>query len=152
MSNIYCGITEVPKNKVRGTQSECLEMGQVRYYGLTKIDKSLMKKRTVKYQTQRNALQFEISKHRGLLRKFKLEYESYGGIKPEKKEIAKQEFYKVREKLSKLIKEYAAFEKEHAEKKESKSKKTKKESKNKKTKKESKNKKTKKTKKESKTK
>ena len=36
--NIYCGIGKVPKNMRLGSKKESMEMGQVRYYGLRKID------------------------------------------------------------------------------------------------------------------
>ena len=39
-SKPYCGIKKVPKGKHRGTMNECLN--QVRYYGLNKVDKSLL--------------------------------------------------------------------------------------------------------------
>jgi len=46
--NIYCGIGDIPKNNRRGTMKECVEKGQIRYYGIKKIDsvtlKSLKKK------------------------------------------------------------------------------------------------------------
>ena len=32
--NIYCGISKVPKGYRLGTATECLNKGQVRYYGL----------------------------------------------------------------------------------------------------------------------
>ena len=36
--NIYCGSKDVPKNKVRGTMQQCAEKGEIRYYGIKKID------------------------------------------------------------------------------------------------------------------
>ena len=44
--NIYCGISKVPKGYRLGTATECLNKGQVRYYGLelvqtTKTTKSI---------------------------------------------------------------------------------------------------------------
>ena len=38
MADIFCGIGNVPKNKKRGTMRECAEKGQIRYYGIKKID------------------------------------------------------------------------------------------------------------------
>ncbi len=35
---IFCGIGKVPKNYKRGSMAECLEKGQVRYYGVKKVD------------------------------------------------------------------------------------------------------------------
>ena len=38
MSNIYCGIGDVPKGQRRGTMEECAKIGQVRYYGIKQIN------------------------------------------------------------------------------------------------------------------
>ena len=43
MKDTYCGIGDVPKNKKRGSAKECYDMGQVRYYGIKKIDKETIK-------------------------------------------------------------------------------------------------------------
>jgi hypothetical protein len=45
-SKIYCGIGEVPKNMKKGTMKECMEMGQVRLYGLYKIDSKIVSKKS----------------------------------------------------------------------------------------------------------
>lgn len=42
-NNMYCGIGPVPKGKIRGTPEYCIQTNQVRYYGLKKIDKNLLK-------------------------------------------------------------------------------------------------------------
>ena len=41
MSKIYCGIGKVPKGSKRGSMKECVESGQIRYYGIKKIDPKL---------------------------------------------------------------------------------------------------------------
>jgi len=41
MVDSYCGIGKVPKKKKRGSMKECAEKGQIRYYGIKKIDKKL---------------------------------------------------------------------------------------------------------------
>ena len=38
MSDIHCGVNKVPKGKKLGSMLECAERGQIRYYGLKKID------------------------------------------------------------------------------------------------------------------
>ena len=40
--DIYCGIGKPPKGKKIGSMKECAEMGQVRYYGIKKVDKKLI--------------------------------------------------------------------------------------------------------------
>lgn len=41
-SKIYCGISEVPKGKKRGSMQECAEKNQIRYYGEKKVDKKII--------------------------------------------------------------------------------------------------------------
>jgi len=41
---MYCGIGRIPKGKIRGTPEYCVQTNQIRYYGLKKIDESLLKK------------------------------------------------------------------------------------------------------------
>jgi hypothetical protein len=38
MSAIFCGIGKMPKKSRRGTMRECAEKGQIRYYGIKKVD------------------------------------------------------------------------------------------------------------------
>lgn len=38
----YCGVNKVPNGKVRGTPEYCVQTNQVRYYGLHKINESLL--------------------------------------------------------------------------------------------------------------
>jgi hypothetical protein len=40
----YCGIGTVPKNKTRGSMLECVEKGEVRYWGLRAADKKTLQK------------------------------------------------------------------------------------------------------------
>jgi len=38
MDDVYCGIGNIPKKSRRGNMAECAEKGQIRYYGIKKID------------------------------------------------------------------------------------------------------------------
>jgi len=42
MTDIYCGIGKVPTGLRRGTMKECATKGQIRYYGVKKIDGRLL--------------------------------------------------------------------------------------------------------------
>src|ERR1700744_1382439 len=42
MSDFYCGVKKIPKDKKRGTMKECVEAGKVSYYGVKKIDSKLL--------------------------------------------------------------------------------------------------------------
>ena len=44
MSKIYCGVDAVPKGYKKGSMKECVEKGQIRLYGLYKIDPKLLEK------------------------------------------------------------------------------------------------------------
>ncbi len=42
MSKVFCGVGNIPKGKKRGSMKECADAGQVRYYGIKKIDEKLV--------------------------------------------------------------------------------------------------------------
>ena len=41
--NMYCGSGKIPKGKILGTPEYCVQTNQIRYYGIEKIDKDLLK-------------------------------------------------------------------------------------------------------------
>ena len=57
----YCGSGNCPKNKKKGSPEQCLKQGQVRLYGIEKIDETLienkkemeLKRRQIKTLTTR---------------------------------------------------------------------------------------------------
>ena len=42
MSKVYCGVGKIPKNHRKGSMKECAERGQIRLYGLYKVDSQLV--------------------------------------------------------------------------------------------------------------
>ena len=58
MSKAYCGIGNIPKGQKRGSMKECATSGQIRYYGLKKIDSKLIEfsKKSKKGSAKRNTL------------------------------------------------------------------------------------------------
>jgi len=42
MSKVYCGVGKIPKNHRKGSMKECAERGQIRMYGLYKVDPQLV--------------------------------------------------------------------------------------------------------------
>lgn len=42
MTSVFCNIGDVPKGKKRGSMKECVELGQVKYYGVKKVDQRLI--------------------------------------------------------------------------------------------------------------
>ena len=42
MSKVFCGVGNIPKGHKKGSMKECVEKGQVRLYGLYKIDPKLL--------------------------------------------------------------------------------------------------------------
>lgn len=52
MTDIYCGISKIPKGSRRGNMRECAEKGQIRYYGLRKIDDRTLKSAANKKKDQ----------------------------------------------------------------------------------------------------
>ena len=40
--SVFCGTGKIPKGKKRGSMKQCAEAGQIRYYGLKKVDPLLV--------------------------------------------------------------------------------------------------------------
>jgi molecular chaperone GrpE (heat shock protein) len=72
MSNIYCGSKkEVPKGKVRGSMVQCAERGEIRFFGINKIDQVTADK----YLEKRKAKRGEATKLKAEATKLKKEKE-----------------------------------------------------------------------------
>ena len=103
MSDIYCGIGKIPKGQKMGTMRECAEKGQVRYYGIKKIDTktlSIVKNKDVVPETKEKLILSMVSL-RGIIKRNKGRYE---GAKEKK---AADEYHKIwqdaEKKLAKVI-------------------------------------------------
>nr|XP_047140292.1 protein TonB-like [Hydra vulgaris] len=97
MVDIYCGIGKTPKSHRVGTMRECAEKGQVRLYGINKIDPKtlkLAKQKNVLPET-REKLILMMSSLRGAVRRNKGRYET-----TKDKEL-KPEYYKNWQKAQK---------------------------------------------------
>jgi len=58
MSKPYCGVGKVPKGQKRGSMKECAMSGQIRYYGLKKVDPKIVEyaKKAKKGETKRSTI------------------------------------------------------------------------------------------------
>lgn len=79
MSDIYCGIGKVPKNKVMGTANECINNGQIRYWGIEKIDKKLLNSPNLK--KVETDIRLTGTMINGYAKRFKREKEAYNNKK-----------------------------------------------------------------------
>lgn len=60
MSEYYCGIGKIPKNKVRGCESICAKQKQIRYYGIKAINpKILLESKTQKQDIQKESFKLK---------------------------------------------------------------------------------------------
>jgi len=104
MSGIYCGINKTPKKMKNGTDKECVEKGQIRLYGLKKIEKELIEEilKIKKKEPSRLKLASNLGTARGKIRKLKKIIEN----DKDKKKIAdaKKEIKILQEEASKIIK------------------------------------------------
>lgn len=85
--NMYCGYKKVPKNAKRGTAKYCSNKGQVRYYGIKKIDPKDMKngdKRKLLAKIKEERLKLRMQRN-GLIHSMKM-----GGKKATLDKIKKQ--------------------------------------------------------------
>ena len=91
MTAVYCGIGKIPKGHRRASLRECAEKGQIRYYGIKKIDpKSIyLSKQKDVIPESREKLLTKMTALRGTIRRNKGRYEG------SKDKTAKEEYYKV---------------------------------------------------------
>lgn len=102
MSKINCGIGELKKGERRGTMKECADKGQVRYYGLKKIDSRILKasKKVNKELKSRNQLLKKIMSLKAKILGYKKKIKNEDN--KNKKEILKN-------KTRNLLKEYKEY-------------------------------------------
>ena len=112
MSEPYCGIGDVPKGAKRGSMKECVEMGQVRYYGIKMIDFKLLdaSKKSKNVMHDRKVLITKKIKLTAQIKKIldKIKSEKDKDIKGEMKEEVRSmlsSLKKVKEKLAAIDKE-----------------------------------------------
>ena len=122
---IYCGCGKIPKGYKKGSMSECVEMGQVRLYGLYKINPKLLEKTKPKEKLVTvKELTSLIAKLRGV--KLKLERELKGEKDASKKKLIEK---KIEDNTTELKKTGELYKKVSAGEKISSKKTTKKETK-----------------------
>lgn len=91
MSKPYCGVSNIPKGHKRGTMKECAQIGQVRYYGLKKIDpRTLEHAKKSRGESKRNLI-IQRAKLRGKLNLLK---RKHGAEKDSNKKKKINEEYK----------------------------------------------------------
>lgn len=112
MTDVNCGL-KPKEGQRRGTAKECLDKGQVRYYGIKKIDKSLLKIPNIeKMKQQATLLDIEI---RGLEKRFGKEKEVLAKVKQKRKgqksKEAKEDIEFRKKPIRKTIKQHATAKK-----------------------------------------
>ena len=111
MTEIYCGVDKLKKTQRLGSAKECAELKQVRYYGLKKIDKSLLENTkgiSVNKEAKQKKLYKLLGSYRGDVDKLKEEIEEIkddddleSDEKKKKIKYKKQQIEKIQEKLGK---------------------------------------------------
>ena len=115
MTSKYCGIGKMPKNSTRGSMRECAEKGQVRYYGIVKVDPKTMDlaKRKDVIPESREQLLKKMVNLRGIINRNK------GRAETTKDPKAKVEYLKVLKKaesdLKKVVPKLKKIEKQRDE-------------------------------------
>lgn len=111
VNDFYCGVKRDPRNRRIGTMKECTETGDIRYYGLNKIDPILLKRVNLekKYRTD---LTKKWKKIVGLNAKIKKLKNDIIYLKDKKKkEKAKKELIKIIDERKELVEEYILLKK-----------------------------------------
>lgn len=103
MKEIYCGVGDVPKGHKAGTMKECAEKGQIRMYGLHKIDPKTLDlvRKKQKMTESREKLLIKLAGYRGLINRFKGRYE--GAKDKDKKKEYYTEWKKAEANAKKII-------------------------------------------------
>jgi predicted nucleic acid-binding Zn-ribbon protein len=97
---VFCGISQpIPKGHKLGSMKECLELKQVRYYGLKKIDSKLADSINEKKESKSD-LMIKIAGLRGKLSKLKKDIDN--STKMEEKRKIAEEFEIVRKQILSL--------------------------------------------------
>ena len=122
MSNVFCGVGDIPKKKKRGSMKECAELGQVRYYGIKKVDEKLIngiinkKKESKKNDKKQNIIRgknkyedalLELSSMQGRRKRFLREIDESDDKKEQQK--LKKELEKVELRIEELKKDVTKF-------------------------------------------
>lgn len=94
MSDIYCSIGKIPTGKKLGSMKECADLGQIRYYGLKKVDPKLLENirlSKTKKESKKN-LRLKLIGLRGRVKKIKsqIEFEKDKNKKAELNELLKK--------------------------------------------------------------
>jgi hypothetical protein len=69
MSDIYCGARDVPKGKKLGSMKQCVEKGQISYYGVKKVDSKLLEKHMGSKKEKKDAMKtlMKLAEQKGTL-------------------------------------------------------------------------------------
>ena len=69
MSDIYCGAKDVPKGKKRGSMKQCVEKGQISYFGIHKIDSKLLQNQSNSKKEKKDAMKtlMKLAEQKGTL-------------------------------------------------------------------------------------
>ena len=104
---VFCGITQpIPKGYKLGSMKDCLDMKQVRYYGLKKIDSKLIESVNEKKDSKKD-LNDKIAALKGKIHKLKKDIDSSKNTTEKKKliesfSITRKELIELDQKLKKI--------------------------------------------------
>lgn len=105
---VYCGINEIPKRHRMGSMKECSDAGQIRYYGLHKIDKLVVKSSLKVSENEEKNLRVKLAGLKGTAMKLGGDYKKAKTEKEKNKlveeyKITKRQIDNVWEKLEKIV-------------------------------------------------
>jgi hypothetical protein len=105
---IYCGINEIPKRHRMGSMKECSDAGQIRYYGLHKIDKLVVKSSIKVSENEEKTLRVKLAGLKGTASKLGMDFKKAKTEKEKNKlveeyKITKRQIDNVWEKIEKIM-------------------------------------------------
>ena len=113
-SKIYCGIGDVPKKKKRGSAEQCIEKNQIRYWGVKKISKSLIKDKAFVALVSKKKLDDMQLKVKAKEIEIKTLFKKYKAM-PETNKKEKKEKKKLGKKIKGMLVDYRAKKKKYDE-------------------------------------
>lgn len=108
MSKSYCGLGKIPKGHKRGSMKDCVMAGQVRYYGIKKVDPRLLESRLkLQKEDTRESLLIKIAGLKGRINKLRRYKDAIKVSVAKKSDLEKRkkiinEIKKIRQNISAL--------------------------------------------------
>ena len=98
---VYCGVNDIPPRHRMGDMKECADAGQIRYYGLHKVDKLVLKSSLKVSEKEEKNLRVKLAGLKGTTKRLIEELKKAKTDK--KKEEIKQEYAIIKRQFNNIL-------------------------------------------------